>query len=54
MEAFAVRILDRLAEVDEEQGYRVLMRPLLQSPADELGIVVQNEFHRAVPLVKEA
>ena len=53
VEALAVRVLDRLAGVDEVQGDRVLVRPLVQRAADQLRPVVQHELRRRLPLGRE-
>jgi hypothetical protein len=53
VEALAVGILDRLARIDEVQGDRVLVRPLLHRPADQFGAMVKDELHRAFPLSEE-
>ena len=53
MEALAVRVLDRLARIDEVQGHHVLVRPLLQRPADQFRTVVQHQPHGSLPLAAQ-
>lgn len=43
VEAFRVRVLHRLARLDEVQRYAALVRPLIQHPPSELGAIVADD-----------